>query len=63
MKNTYLLAPRKLPAKWRRVMMVRGGNIPIDLKDLQVEASIDSTSSDMLKYMPCQLNETNAVVK
>jgi D-alanyl-D-alanine-carboxypeptidase/D-alanyl-D-alanine-endopeptidase len=35
----------------------------IDWEDLQVAASIASSSSDMLKYMAFQLNEENATVK
>ncbi|MDQ0064867.1 serine hydrolase domain-containing protein [Chryseobacterium lathyri] len=64
MKNTYLLKPRKLPLNMAtgydgkgRIMSV------IDWEDLQVAASIASSSSDMLKYMAFHLNERNAVAK
>jgi CubicO group peptidase (beta-lactamase class C family) len=64
MKNTYLLAKGKLPAKMAKGYDGKGRVMPIiDWEDLQVAASIASTSSDMLKYMAFQLNEKNAVVK
>lgn len=64
MKNTYLLAPGKLPRKLAKGYDGKGRLMPvIDWEDLQVAASIASTSSDMLKYMAFQLNETNAAVK
>jgi len=64
MKNTYLLAPGKLPRKLVKGYDGKGRLMPvIDWEDLQVAASIASTSSDMLKYMAFQLNETNAAVK
>ncbi|UQB69792.1 serine hydrolase domain-containing protein [Epilithonimonas zeae] len=64
MKNTYLLAPGKLPRKLAKGYDGKGRLMPIiDWEDLQVAASIASTSSDMLKYMAFQLDETNAAVK
>lgn len=64
MKNTYLLAPGKLPSKMAKGYDGNGREMPvIDWLDLQVAASIASTSSDMLRYMTFQLNETNPVVK
>lgn len=64
MKNTYLLAKGKLPAKMAKGYDGKGRVMPIiDWEDLQVAASIASTSSDMLKYMAFQLNEKNAAVK
>lgn len=35
----------------------------IDWEDLRVAASIESSTSDMLKYMAFHLNEKNAVTK
>jgi len=64
MKNTNLLAAGKLPNKMARGYDGKGRVMPvIDWEDLQVAASIASSSSDMLKYMKFQLDETNAVVK
>ncbi len=64
MKNTYLLAPGKLPAKMAKGYDGKGRVMPIiDWEDLQVAASIASSSSDMLRYMAFQLNEANAVAK
>jgi CubicO group peptidase (beta-lactamase class C family) len=64
MKNTYLLAPGKQPANMAKGYDGKGRVMPIiDWDDLQVAASIASTSSDMLNYMAFQINEENAVVK
>ena len=64
MKNTHLLSPGKLPAKMATGYDGKGRVIPIiDWEDLQVAASIVSSSSDMLKYMKFQLKEENDVVK
>jgi len=64
MKNTYLIKPGKLPANMAKGYDGKGRIMPIiDWEDLQVAASIASSSSDMLKYMAFQLNEENAIVK
>ncbi|WP_199119553.1 serine hydrolase [Pedobacter sp. ASV28] len=64
MKNTFLLKPGKLPAQMAKGYDGKGRIMPIiDWEDLQVAASIASSSSDMLKYMAFQLNETNPIVK
>ena len=62
MKNTYLLTAGKLPKNLAIGYDGKGRVMPIiDWDDLQVAASIASSSSDMLKYMKFQLDETNAV--
>lgn len=62
MKNTILLTAGKLPKKMAKGYDAKGRVMPvIDWEDLQVAASIASSSTDMLKYMAFQLNETNAV--
>lgn len=64
MKNTHLLTSGKLPAKMAIGYDGKGRVMPIiDWEDLQVAASIASSSSDMLKYMEFQLQEENALVK
>jgi len=64
MKNTHLLAPGKIPAKMATGYDGKGRVMPIiDWADLQVAASIASSSSDMLKYMAFQLKEENTLVK
>lgn len=64
MKNTFLLKTGKLPAKMAKGYDGKGRLMPIiDWEDLQVAASIASSSSDMLKYMAFQLNEANAIAK
>jgi len=64
MKNTFLLKPGKTPSKMAKGYDGKGRIMPIiDWEDLQVAASITSSSSDMLKYMTFQLNEKNAIVK
>jgi D-alanyl-D-alanine-carboxypeptidase/D-alanyl-D-alanine-endopeptidase len=64
MKNTCLIKPRKLPAQMAIGYDGKGRVMPIiDWEDLQVAASIASSSSDMLKYMAYQLNESNAIIK
>ena len=64
MKSTYLLKPGKIPAKMAKGYDGKGRIMPIiDWEDLQVAASIVSSSSDMLKYMAFQLNEKNDIVK
>ena len=64
MKNTCLLKPGKRPANMAKGYDGKGWIMPvIDWEDLQVAASIASSSSDMLKYMAFQLNEKNAVVQ
>ncbi|RZK47498.1 MAG: class A beta-lactamase-related serine hydrolase, partial [Pedobacter sp.] len=63
MRNTHLLKPGKLPAKLAKGYDGKGREMPIiDWEDLQVAASIASSTSDMLKYMQFQLDETNDVV-
>jgi len=64
MKNTFLLKSGKTPIKMAKGYDGRGRIMPIiNWEDLQVAASIVSSSSDMLKYMAFQLNEQDAVVK
>jgi len=64
MKNTVLLQAGKLPAKMAKGYDGKGREMPIiDWEALKVAASIASSSSDMLKYLAYQLNETNAIVK
>lgn len=64
MKNTSLLKHGKTPIKMAKGYDGKGRIMPIiNWEDLQVAASIVSTSSDMLKYMAFQLNEKDAVVK
>lgn len=64
MKNTFLLKPGKLPGQMAKGYDGKGRIMPvIDWEDLQVAASIASSSSDMLKYMAFQLNEADPVVK
>ncbi|RQO31133.1 serine hydrolase [Taibaiella sp. KBW10] len=64
MKNTFLIKPGKYPALMAKGYDGKGRLMPvIDWEDLQVAASIASSSSDMLKYMAFQLNETNPAVK
>lgn len=64
MKNTCLLKPGKLPTQMAIGYDGKGRVMPIiDWVDLQVAASIASSSSDMLKYMAYQLNESNAIIK
>lgn len=64
MKNTHLLTSGKVPAKMAIGYDGKGRVMPIiDWEDLQVAASIASSSSDMLKYMEFQLKEENALVK
>lgn len=63
MRNTHLLKPGKLPAQIAKGYDGKGREMPfIDWQDLQVAASIASSTSDMLKYMAFQLDETNDVV-
>jgi len=62
MKNTYLLTAGKLPKNLAKGYDAKGREMPvIDWEDLQVAASIASSSADMLKYMKFQLDETNPV--
>lgn len=64
MKNTFLLKPGKTPVKMAKGYDGKGRIMPIiNWEDLQVAASIVSSSSDMLKYMAFQLNEKDVVVK
>ncbi|MGK6344420.1 serine hydrolase domain-containing protein [Chryseobacterium sp. DT-3] len=64
MKNTFLLGSGKLPVKMANGYDGKGRIMPIiDWEDLQVAASIASSSSDMLKYMEFQLKEENAIVR
>lgn len=64
MKNTSLIKSGKLPANMAIGYDGKGRIMPvIDWDDLQVAASIASSSADMLKYMAFQLNEENADVK
>lgn len=64
MKNTFLLKPGKTPAKMAKGYDGKGRIMPvINWEDLQVAASIASSSSDMLKYMAFQLNEKDAIIK
>lgn len=63
MRNTHLLKSGKLLAKLAKGYDGKGREMPIiDWEDLQVAASIASSTSDMLKYMQFQLDETNDVV-
>ncbi|RWU03869.1 serine hydrolase domain-containing protein [Pedobacter chitinilyticus] len=64
MKNTLLIKPGKQPVQMAKGYDGKGRIMPvIDWEDLQVAASIASTSADMLKYMAFQLNEANEAVK
>jgi len=64
LKNTSLLTTDKYPAQMAKGYDGKGRVMPvIDWEDLQVAASIVSSSSDMLKYIAFQLNEKNPVVK
>jgi D-alanyl-D-alanine-carboxypeptidase/D-alanyl-D-alanine-endopeptidase len=64
MKNTVLIKSGKWPAKMAIGYDGKGRVMPvIDWEDLQVAASIASSSTDMLKYMAFQLNESNDIVK
>lgn len=64
MKNTFLLKTGKTPAKMAKGYDGKGRIMPIiNWEDLQVAASIVSSTSDMLKYMAFQLNEKNTIVK
>jgi serine-type D-Ala-D-Ala carboxypeptidase/endopeptidase len=64
MKNTSLIKRGKYPANMAKGYDGKGRIMPvIDWDDLQVAASIASSSTDMLKYMAFQLNEKNTVVK
>jgi CubicO group peptidase (beta-lactamase class C family) len=60
MNSTILLTPGRVPQRMATGYDGKGRVMPIiDWEDLQVAASIASTSSDMLKYMAYQLNESN----
>jgi len=64
MKNTSLIKRGKLPAHMAKGYDGKGRIMPIiDWDDLQVAASIASSSADMLRYMAFQLNEKNTDVK
>lgn len=64
MKNTFLIQAGKQPVRMAKGYDSKGRVMPvIDWEDLQVAASIASTSADMLKYMAFQLNESNEAVK
>lgn len=63
MKNTFLIKSGKQPIQMAKGYDGKGRIMPvIDWEDLKVAASIASSTSDMLKYMAFQLNETNPVV-
>jgi len=64
LENTSLLKRGKLPKQMAKGYDGKGRIMPVtDWEDLRVAASIASSSSDMIKYMAFQLNETNADVK
>lgn len=64
MENTSLIKRGKLPKQMAKGYDGKGRIMPvIDWEDLRVAASVASSSSDMVKYMTFQLNETNADVK
>ncbi|MBD1385526.1 beta-lactamase family protein [Mucilaginibacter rigui] len=63
MKNTVFLAEGKLPGALVNGYDGKGRVMPfIVWEDLRVAASISSTSSDMLKYMAYQMDESKADV-
>jgi D-alanyl-D-alanine-carboxypeptidase/D-alanyl-D-alanine-endopeptidase len=63
MKNTSLIKRGKVPEQMAKGYDGKGRIMPvIDWEDLQVAASVASSSADMLKYMAFQLNEANADV-
>ncbi|MBV8252340.1 MAG: beta-lactamase family protein [Chitinophaga sp.] len=64
MKNTFLIKSGKQPALMAKGYDGKGRLMPvINWEDLQVAASIASSTADMLKYMAFQLNETTPIVK
>ena len=64
MKNTVLLGNGKIPASMAFGYDAKGGKMPfIDWEDMQVAASIASSTSDMLKYIKYHLNEKNEDAK
>ncbi|UWY27367.1 beta-lactamase family protein [Flavobacterium sp. TR2] len=64
MKNTVLLGNGKIPASMAFGYDAKGRKMPfIDWEDIQVAASIASSTSDMLKYIKYHLNEKNEDAK
>ncbi len=64
MENTSLITRGKMPRQMAKGYDGKGRIMPIiDWEDMQVAASVASSSRDMLKYMKFQLNEANADVK
>ncbi|MBW1655668.1 serine hydrolase domain-containing protein [Flavobacterium quisquiliarum] len=64
MKNTVLLGDTKLPISMAFGYDGKGRKMPfIDWEDMQVAASIASSTSDMLQYIAYHLNEKNADAK
>ena len=64
LKNTSLIKKGKMPVNMAKGYDGKGRLMPIiDWEDLQVAASIASSTSDMLKYMAFQLDEKNDAVK
>jgi D-alanyl-D-alanine-carboxypeptidase/D-alanyl-D-alanine-endopeptidase len=64
MKNTSLLSKSNIPSAMAVGYDGKGRQMPyINWEDMQVAASITSSTSDMLKYMAYHLNEKNEIVK
>lgn len=64
MRSTVLLAKGKVPKAMASGYDGKGRLMPyIDWEDLQVAASIASSTADMMKYMAYQLDESNPVIK
>lgn len=64
MKSTVLLGDVKIPAAMAVGYDGKGRKMPyIDWEDMQVAASIASSTSDMLKYMAYHLNPKNEIAK
>lgn len=64
MKSTVLLGDVKIPAAMAVGYDGKGRKMPyIDWEDMQVAASIASSTSDMLKYMAYHLNPKNETAK
>jgi len=64
MKNTVLLGDVKVPTSMAFGYDAKGRKMPfIDWEDMQVAASIASSTSDMLQYIKYHLNEKNADAK
>lgn len=64
MKNTVLLKDSKIPAAMAVGYDGKGRQMPyINWEDMQVAASIASSSSDMLRYMAFHLNGNNEIAR